>query len=280
MMLPGEESALARPEYEKLLLTGTHLLNFALSMTAKEKVRMKEEELGFMAVVLGLYAKSVKTFRAIHLLCVHGLCEDAETLLRTLAEVLADIKYLAKEDREDRAEKYLDFTVIQDQKLINATEQNPKLQGMFPDDVKAIVRQRIDGAKARMNEEEFEERYKASAWHGRPIEQIMREVGMQSVYDLPFRQGSRAAHATDLFDHIEWKPENGFTLKLIPGDKWAGPVLGASNLFFLEILKEVNAIARFGEDEEIRSITEEVVRTHAPPTAGSDGSEGRDRAMQ
>lgn len=161
MMLPGEESALARPEYEKLLLIGNHLLNLALGMTAKEEVRMKQEELGFMAVVLGLYAKSVKTFRAIHLLCVHGLCEDAEILLRTLSEALANIKYLAKEDREDRTRQYLDFTVIQDQKLINSTEQNLQLQGMFPNEVKAIVGQRIEGAKARMPEEEFEKRYQA-----------------------------------------------------------------------------------------------------------------------
>jgi hypothetical protein len=140
MMLPGEESALVRPEYEIRLVTGNHLLNFALGMTAKGAVRMKEEELGFMAIVLGLYAKSVKTFRAIHLLCVHGLCEDAHSLLRTLSETLANIRYLAREDRENRSRQYADFTVIQDQKLINSTEQNPNLRGMFPNDTKAHPR--------------------------------------------------------------------------------------------------------------------------------------------
>ena len=260
MMLPGEESALSRPEFESLLVMGNHLINFALALTSKSEVRLKEQELGYVGVVLGLYAKSVKTYRAIHLLCVHGLCEDAEILLRTLVEILANIKYLTMEDREDRARQYLDFTVIQDQKLINATEHNPKLKGMFPDEVKAIVRDRIEGAEARISGEEFKRRYEASTWHGSRIEQAMREVGMQVAYDLPFRQGSRAAHATDLFDHFEWTPTHGFVLKLIPGDKWANPVLSASNLLFVEILKELNVVGNFGEDEGIRRLFEEIVK--------------------
>ncbi len=277
MMLPGEESALARPEYETHLVTGNRLLNFALGMTAKGAVRMKGEELGFMAIVLGLFAKSVKTFRAIQLLCVHGLAEDAQILLRTLSETLANIRYLARGDRENRARQYADFTVIQDQKLINSTEQNPNLQGMFPNDTKALVRQRLQDAKARMPEHEFEKRYQASAWHGRKIEQVMRDVDMQSVYDLPFRLGSRAAHATDLFDHMYWSPETGFILKLIPGDKWAEPVLGASNLLFLEILGEVNSLGNFGEDEGIRLLTEHIKETHASHRSESADAEPRDQ---
>ncbi|MFQ5847095.1 MAG: DUF5677 domain-containing protein, partial [Candidatus Methylomirabilales bacterium] len=88
-MLPGEESALSGTEYEVRLVIGNHLLAFALAMAGKSEVRLKEKEIGFVAVVLGLYAKAVKTFRAIHLLCVHGLCEDAQALLRTLSEILA-----------------------------------------------------------------------------------------------------------------------------------------------------------------------------------------------
>lgn len=258
-MLPGEESVLSSKEYGVLLEIGERLLGFALAMTGKGQVRLKEGELGFVAVILGLYTKAVKTFRAIHLLCVHGLCEDAQALLRTLSEILADIKYLAGEDKEDRARQYMDFIVIQDHKLIQATERNPGLRGMFPDETKALVQQRLASARGRMAEEEFEKRYKAGAWHGRKIEQVMCDVGMQTAYDLPFRQGSRAVHATDLFDHIVWKPAQGFTLNLLPGDRWAKPVLRASSLFFLEILDQVNTIGNFREDQGVQALRKDVV---------------------
>lgn len=271
-MLPGEESALSGTEYEVRLGIGNHLLAFALTMTGKGEVRLKEKEIGFVAVVLGLYAKAVKTLRAIHLLCVHGLCEDAQALLRTLAEILAHIKYIGTDDREGRARQYVDFIIIQDQKLMNATEQNPGLKGMFSDDDKTLVRQRIEKAKARMPEEEFKKRYEAAAWHGRRIEEVMREVGLQSAYDLPFRLGSRAVHATDLFDHMFWDPKNGFLLKLFPGDKWARPVLTASILFFLQILEQVNAIGGFVAEEELQRVKEEVM-TKLKETSGSASSQ-------
>jgi hypothetical protein len=146
------------------------------------------------------------------------------------------------------------------------------------DDTKALVGQRLQDAKARMPEQEFDARYQASAWHGRKIEQVMRDVGMQSVYDLPFRLGSRAAHATDLFDHMHWSPETGFVLNLIPGDKWAEPVLGASNLLFLEILGEVNSLGNFAEDEEIRLLTEKVKATYASHRPEPGDAEPRDQS--
>ncbi len=252
-MLPGEEAVLSAKHFGILLEKGDRLVLLALAMTGGGEARMREAELGFIGVVLGLYAKAVKTFRAIHLLCVHGLCEDAQALLRTLSEVLADIKYLAKEDQVNRAQQYLDFTVIQDQKMINATEQNPELRGMFPDAVRDIVQERIEDARRRMPEEEFKRRYNSGAWHGRGIEEVMHDVGMQSAYDISFRLGSRAVHATDLFDHMDWDPERGFVLKLLPGDKWALPVLNESNLLFLDILCQVNTIGNFGADEQIRT---------------------------
>jgi len=271
-MLPGEETALSGTEYQVRLEIGDRLLAFALAMSGKGEVRMKGEEMGFVAVVLGLYAKAVKTFRAIHLLCAHGLCEDAQALLRTLSEILAHIKYLAKEDRDGRARQYVDFILIQQQKVINATEQNPGLRGIFSDTDKAVVRKWIDGARARMSEQEFNRRYEAAAWHGRRIEEVMREVNMQTAYDLTFRLGSRAVHATDLFDHMLLDPERGFTLNLLPGDKWAKPVLTASILFFLEILEKVNAIGRFVAQEEHQEIKEDVV-AKLKETSGSGQSE-------
>ena len=61
-MLPGEEAALSAQHFGILLERGDRLVLLALAMTGGGEARMKEAEVGFVAVVLGLYAKAVKTF--------------------------------------------------------------------------------------------------------------------------------------------------------------------------------------------------------------------------
>ncbi len=85
----------------------------------------------------------------------------------------------------------------------------------------------------------------------------MNVVGGQSVYDLPFRMSSRAVHATDLFDHIEWKSDGSLIMKSLPGDRWTPTVLDVANLFFSMVITEADAFAELGVGEEIEKINAE-----------------------
>ena len=251
-MLPGEANALDPTKYGTLLQEGHTLLDLALRKTTDRSLSFRSDQFGFFAVVMGLFAKSIKTFRAIHLLGSHGLCEDAHALERTLAEIFANLRYLANsQDQDQLARRFLDYTIIQDSKMIEATERNPALRGMFPDEVKQQNSDYLEGAKSRLPEEEFNSLYRSQGWHGQSVESLMHSVSLQSLYDLTFRLGSRAVHATDLFDHFDFRHEDGFVLKFLPGDQWAEPVLRSSNLIFLEILNHVNKVAKFGVDQEI-----------------------------
>ncbi len=116
-MLPGEEDALDPRKYGALLEEGHSLLDLALRMTHGRELSFKGDRFGFFVVVMGLFAKSIKTFRGIHLLCSHGLCEDAHALERTLGEILTNIRYLANsEEREKLARRFFDYIIIQDSK--------------------------------------------------------------------------------------------------------------------------------------------------------------------
>lgn len=196
----------------KLVRLGKELVQLAHAMTGKGSVSFRRGESNSVSVILGLYSKSVKTFQATHLLCKAGFAEDAQSLLRCLVETLVNIKYVRKKDSEKRAMEYLLYTDIQDLKLMNAVENNPGLRGLFSEKGKKIIRARAKKAKKVMGEREFEKRYKAGAWHGKKIEKVFHDVGRQSLYDLPFRQGSRSVHATDFIDHFEMKKEGGFVL--------------------------------------------------------------------
>lgn len=262
-MLPGEEDALDPGKYGDLLEEGQSLLDLALRMPHGRELPFKDDRFGFFVVVMGLFAKSIKTFRGIHLLCSHGLCEDAHALERTLGEILTNIRYLANsEERVKLARRFFDYTIIQDSKLIEATERNPALRGLFPDEAKQRNSDYLEGAKSRLPEEEFNSLYGSQGWHGKSVESLMHSVGLQSLYDLTFRLGSRAIHATDLFDHVDFSHKDGFVLKCLPGDWWAEPVLGTSNLNFLEILNHVNKVAKLGVDQEIHLAFQNLMSRH------------------
>ncbi len=235
----------------KLLALGEELVGLAHAMTGQGSVSFKEEEFGSAAVILGLYAKSVKTFQATHTLCKAGFGEDAQSLLRCLAEILADIRHIRKENSEKLAEEYIHYTSMQYLKLLNATEKNPGLKGLFSDNEREIIHTRAEKARRAMGEEEFERRYRKGTWHGRGIEEVFHSVDLQSLYDLPFRQGSASIHATDIFDHFEIGESREFVLKMLPGDKWNVPVLSASSLTFIYIMTEVDEVSNFKSKELI-----------------------------
>ena len=65
----------------KLLALGEELVHLAHAMAGQGSVSLKEEEFRSVAVILGLFAKSVKTYQATHILCKAGFGEDAHVSL-------------------------------------------------------------------------------------------------------------------------------------------------------------------------------------------------------
>lgn len=241
----------------KLLTLGEELVDLAHAMIEQASVSFKE--FGSASVIVGLYAKSVKTFQATHALCKAGFAEDAQSLLRCLAEILAGIRYIQKEDSEKRAEEYIHYTSMQYLKLLNATEKNPGLKGLFSEDHRKMILGRAEKARKAMGEEEFERRYKKSAWHGRGIEEVFRIVDLQSLYDLPFRQGSASVHATDLFDHIKFDGGE-LVLNMLPEDRWNVPVLSISTWVFIHILLEVDEKCNLKSKQSIEEKHEQLTQ--------------------
>ena len=261
MELDGEDFITKNGGYIEHFKLGDRLVSIALSAAGKNVVEGAGQDgprFGALTVILGLFAKSVKTFRSIHLLCERGYCEDANALLRALAEVMVTVTYIAKEDSESRAQQYLDFMSMQDRKLKNATEQNPGLKGVFTTHAIDQVEKMADAARKRMTDDEYERRYKKGCWYPDGIESLMHATGLQSVYDLPFRISSRAVHASDLLDHVEWKKDGSLVIRPLPGDHWTGAVLPTANVFFCSIIAEANSFAKLGVEEEIEKIKAEV----------------------
>ena len=263
MELDGEDLVTKHNLYTEDFELGNELLTVALSASKAGVVEGATPEgprFSALTVILGLFAKAVKTFRSIHLLCERGYCEDANGLLRTLAEVMTTVTYIAKEDSEERAQQYFDFMSMQDRKLKNATEGNPGLRGFFDQQAIDKIDKMEQKTRARLTDEEYDRRRKRGCWYpDGTIEALMRVTGLQSVYDLPFRVSSRAVHATDLMDHVSIRADGALVIKPLPGDYWTGAVLGTANAFFCSIIAEASAFAKLGVEEQIAKIQRKLV---------------------
>jgi hypothetical protein len=205
----------------------------------------------YAAAILALFSKSYKTIRAIKTLCLEGLSSDANALLRTMIECLISLRYLSEGNKENKGIDYFEFCLLQNQKILNALKKDPIFKDIVTNEAELNVKDVTLNIKSKMSEDDFKKKYKASHWSGVNIEVVANRVGLQAVYDLPFRISSRAIHATDFSDHMKY--QNGFVINILPGDKWCKEVLITSIRIFLMILVEVKNSFDLNQDEEVAS---------------------------
>lgn len=108
------------------------------------------------------------------------------------------------------------------------------------------------------------------------MEDLFTAVNLRNAYDLTYRLASRAVHATDFMDHLDFTAD-GIALKMVPGGgEWALTVRRSSNSCFFEILKLVNVELKLGHEEAIEVLRKEI-RARPDPDGISEGPAGRIR---
>lgn len=259
--LPGEQNAAKGilERHSKLFSQGEDLLRLAFSFP--RDISMRRNEVQFFQAVIALCAKSIKTFRGVHLLCSRGLCEDALAMSRTLIEILTSIKHLNTGDRRANARQFWEFTALKADGLVRLFDGVPNADPHPPDSADQF-RRFVGDIRSRMNKEELK-KWMRSSWHRKGIVPLASTLGLPSL-ERPYRFACSAVHATDVFDHLDVRTDGGFVMKCLPGDKWARLVLLTSNLLFLGILKEVDTACGFGLDPELMRIFSELVPEAGP----------------
>lgn len=247
--LPGEEEASRAfiEKYNDLFSQGERLLKLAFSF--KPTFPMKPDEALFFRAAIGLCAKGIKTFRGIHLLCSRGLCEDALAMSRTLLEILTSITHLKEGDRQANARLFWEFMALKQDELSRLFDD--------PIDPEDNIRLFVRGVKKRMSNKEIK-KWLSHTWHRKGVVSLASDQGLPSA-KMPYKFASSAIHASDLVDHIDIGPDERLVMKCLPGDRWLPLVLITSNLLFIKILREVDAICEFGLDRELTEIFMELV---------------------
>jgi hypothetical protein len=246
------------------LKTSTRLVKLGETLfeSCKPQINSKDELLYFF-IIMGLYTSADKTFRGILLLCKDGNWEVARALLRTLLETLTNIRYISKHDSIQRAKEYFCFSAINDMKMMRAIEANSFFKDMGMDELSQKARGNLDRAKEVLPED-FPRLSRSKTWHGKKIETVMGDVGLQPAYDLVFRLTSQNIHATDAINHISLSQDRGLVLKFKPDALWVNGVASFSNSLFYSILRELDRIGKCECEHAILAMKEEILIDRAP----------------
>lgn len=224
---------------------------FELNGETSDKCNEKKtpiEEISKVQNVIGfLSTKAFKTYVSIYLLCLNGAGQDAEILLRSLIEILINIKYLLKTNSDTRANMYFDFFDFKTARDIKKLRNDPRI-----------------GMKLKEHEESYNKKQKEylekydpqnkNSWSGKRLADMADDVGLSEIYDKAYNFSSNMVHS-----NILCSPEY---IKTVEGhiDFVAGPsfscierVLASSLECLINILVDFNNVFEVGNDQKINN---------------------------
>ena len=160
-------------------------------------------------VLMGLLAKTIKSFRALILLVQHGLTADANGLLRTLFLTWAVIRWICNEpsEAEERARRYIEICFAQERRFRNAARSNRSLQDLLCGEMGQSLEDFINSMVERHGEEGVAQLAQECPW--KSDEHVARVSDLLVGYDLLYRRTSQTLHAQDITEHVWIDPASG-----------------------------------------------------------------------
>jgi len=209
----------------------------------------------YKIITLFFFIKSWRTFQSIRLLFSNKLSEDADILLRSLLEVVVNLKYISL-DWQKRIELFLGYDYVQRQKLLDKLKKlgDPladKIRQSRPEVVRDVLE---EYSKLKDNYPNM------LRWSGKSIEEMAKDVGLGKHYII-YRV---------LSDHVHPSPRA--TLKYFsegPTGIVVGPSLSDDEIakhlhttcvYFLIICDHANELFSLGFDGRIKEINDQLLR--------------------
>jgi hypothetical protein len=204
-------------------------------------------------VVLGLYVKACKTYRATIMMAEAGLAEDAYVLARTLFETMLAVAWVLQKDPSRRAQKYRAHLALRSRKYLRAL-QNTKGLGYTFSAPLSELETTIDEVVSPLALDPAAVKELAKTYSGTSIEKTAEEVGIDHAYQLFYRYACRFAHATDLSCHINFADDGTLILAYPPApslELWRA--MNMSYVFLRALIWRVDERLGLGHQAHIAS---------------------------
>jgi hypothetical protein len=254
--------------------------------------RTRDVDRVVVLATLALYAKAIKSARAVALVCEGGLGQDGIALLRVLFETTMGLLFVLQRNSRIRARLYLVHPYAKKvqilrlwretrgfkRKVTKASIKNaeqplfdavrnltgvrrwPRNEWYGADLPAALValssaRKRNMGiAVAERSAVEALLRAVKGYGSGRNVEETARTLKWQGAYNTLYRYASGFSHGGDLLDHVEIKPDGSMSVKLIPAaDGSVRRTLETASLTLWAASSRINKRLGLGKDAEIEA---------------------------
>jgi len=233
--------------YKNKIDAQRELAAFALNFIKDNEKKIFSHDSLFFELASFFAAKAIKTFRAIQCLIESGYGEDAAVLLRCQLELLIDFLYMAKENQNERAKKYIYYCYILEEKLLRELSHSNLFYEVYekiPEERKIELKEKYEEHKKLYPNKRW--------WSNKSIEEMSNDVGLNDYYTL-YRFWSDYVHTSvecsrsyiEIDDNII-KYKIGISDNLIMQD------IVSSGNFLLRILNQLNDIFQLGQDDVIQ----------------------------
>lgn len=200
--------------------------------------------------ILILLAKTLKTHRAIILLCEKGYGEDAAILNRTIFESMIEMLYIFNKNTEDRLGRYFNYSHILKQKYLKIIDkQSPDFitKQISPKERRRI---RKNGEKTQK-----EYAYNHKGWAGINRREMAIELKMTDSYDIFYPITSCFSHTdSEALNHYLVEQTDEININFGYSDKLVSETLFSTLEFFMTIAKKWNDVLKLNISDDIENI--------------------------
>jgi hypothetical protein len=199
-------------------------LNERLSAAVHEITSIQGIAVSDRNMLAGVFlTKATKTHRATMILCKEGYGEDASILVRTILDMLINLKYMLSFSDDIMIDRYFRYDdVIRLQMYESAIASNEKVKELFEererkpkpnDETLTQVRKRAVEAKEAYG-------YKGG-WANLNLSDMAGRVGLAHLYSRIFKLYSQSVHAAPRVfnDYATRQVDGGYFLDYNPSDK-------------------------------------------------------------
>ncbi|HEV8335136.1 MAG TPA: DUF5677 domain-containing protein [Candidatus Polarisedimenticolia bacterium] len=167
-------------------------------------------------IIVSLYRKAVKTFRAIELLKEQDLIEESWILLRALLETHVNLIYFLQNDAKEMSRRFVDWMSLD---LVRRARDAEYFRGIpLPEKVEKEEFERTEAEiRSRYTVAEFDS-IKKKGFTGLSFEKRSEAVGFNADTYAYYRVSSRNLHTLDPVDYPAlWRdiPEDGRMTELL-----------------------------------------------------------------
>lgn len=218
--LEAEGRAAVQRDHAAELVLMERTLRLALALVSGDGVhvtRTRGSNPAAVQVVMALFTKACKTYRAVQLLCEAGLAEDAHNANRTLLEVMIAVGWLLQKHTRKRVDMYLAHLAKRDEKLLKIWRQTKGLKHYAKKRSFKIVAEQIAASEKTLGAAQVAKL--ADTYSGMNLRDTAHAIKAGITYELYYRLASKYPHGSDITSHAG-VPEDGgpgLVLNIVPG---------------------------------------------------------------